>query len=312
MTKRSRVFVYCIGIFAASWILQVAGIHLVHGNFDNSAIVPWLVAAMMTPALGVLLLMAFYKSAREDVLWRANWRTLAFVPYAVLIPTLVAFGQIAIFIWMGWGRSAWFQFSTAGVQVSGGRWLLGRGEQTWPTFLCNVAVTATAYSFVALIFAVGEELGWRGYLQGRLIERLGLSKGIICLGALWSFWHLPVLLAGYNYPENRYLGTFILSPILLVAASFFMAWLTLRTRSFWPAALVHSAGDSIAGGLTGSIKTTLPGLYLYLTELALICVVGLIFYILLVRKRDAVKADSYASFSTQGSNLFGLSESDGQ
>jgi uncharacterized protein len=141
-------------------------------------------------------------------LWKANWRTLAFAPYAVVIPTLVAFGEIGIFSWMGWGRSAWFQFSTAGVQVSGGRWLLDRGEQTWPTFICNVAVTATAYSLVGLIFAVGEELGWRGYLQGRLIQRLGLSEGVVCLGLLWSFWHLPLLLAGYNYPENRYLGAF--------------------------------------------------------------------------------------------------------
>jgi uncharacterized protein len=158
---------------------------------------------MMTPALGVLLLMAFYKPAREDVLWKVNWRTLAFAPYAVVIPTLVAFGEIGIFGWMGWGRSAWFQFSSSGVEVSGGRWLLGRGEQSWPTFICNIALTATAYSFIALIFAVGEELGWRGYLQGLLIQRLGLSKGIICLGLLWSVWHLPLLLAGYKYPIIR-------------------------------------------------------------------------------------------------------------
>jgi len=312
MTKQRMVLAYCIGIFVASWALQLAGIYSVHGNVENNAITPWLVVAMMTPALGVFLLTALYKPARQDVLWRANWRTLAFAPYAVLIPTLVAFGEIAIFGWMSWGRSAWFQFSTAGVQVSGGRWLLGRGEQTWPTFIWNIAVTAMAYSLVALIFAVGEELGWRGYLQGQLIQRLGLFKGIACLGLLWSFWHLPLLLAGYNYPENRYLGAFIFSPILLVAASFFMAWLTLRTRSFWPAALAHGAGDSIAGGLTASIKTTLPGLYLYLTELTLIRVVGLIFYILLVHERHSVKTDSSASFSTEGSNLLGLSESDGQ
>jgi membrane protease YdiL (CAAX protease family) len=232
MTKQRMVLVYCIGIFASSWILQVAGIYSVHGNVESNSIAPWLVVAMMTPALGVLILMAFYKPARDDVLWKTNWRTLAFAPYAVVIPTLVAFGEIVIFGWMGWGRSAWFQFSTAGVHVFGGRWLLGRGEQTWPTFICNIAVTATAYSLVALIVAVGEELGWRGYLQGRLIQRLGLSKGITCLGLLWSFWHLPLLLAGYSYPENRYLGAFIFTPILLVAASFFMAWLTLRTRSF--------------------------------------------------------------------------------
>src|SRR5271157_5374625 len=295
MTKQRMVLVYCIGIFAASWALQLAGIHSVHGNVENNAIAPWLIVAMMTPALGVLILMAFFKPAREDVLWKANWRTLAFAPYAVVIPTLVAFGEIVIFGWMGWGRSAWFQFSAAGVQVSGGRWLLGRGAQTWPTFICNIAVTATAYSLVALIFAVGEELGWRGYLQGRLIQRLGLSKGIICLGLLWSFWHLPLLLAGYNYPENPLLGALLLSPSLLVAASFVLAWLTLRTKSFWPAALVHGAGDSIQGGLTSSIKTTRPGLYIYLTELTLIVVVGVIFYILLVRRANPTTRVEHAS-----------------
>ena len=108
-----------------------------------------------------------------------------------------------------------------------------------------------------LVAGAGEELGWRGYLQGRLIAHYGLSKGIAILGLLWPFWRLP-LLAGYNYREHRYLGAFLFSPALLVAASFFMAWLTLRSRSFWPAALPHGAGNSIQGGLTASIKPTVP------------------------------------------------------
>jgi membrane protease YdiL (CAAX protease family) len=128
-----------------------------------------------------------------------------------------------------------------------------------------------------------------------LIKRFGLSKGITALGLLWSFWHLPLLLAGYNYPENPVFGGFVLSPILLVAASFVLAWLTLRTRSFWPAALVHGAGDSIQGGLTSSIKTTRPGLYIYLTELMLIVVVGVIFYILLIRRDNLTKRGESAT-----------------
>ncbi len=283
MTKQRIALTYCIGIFAASWSLQLAGIHSVHGHLEHASITPWLVTAMFTPALGVLILMVFSKAARENVLWKVNWRALAFAPYCILIPTLVAFAEIAIFSGKGWGRSAWFAFSTAGVQVSGGRWLLGRGEQNWPLFITNIVLTATVYSLVGMVFGAGEELGWRGYLQEQLIQRFGLSKGIICLGLLWSFWHLPLLVAGYNYPENALLGALLLSPILLVAASFVLAWLTLRTRSFWPAALVHGAGDSIQGGLTSSIKTTLPGLYMYVTELTLILVVGVTFYILLAR-----------------------------
>jgi hypothetical protein len=52
--------IYCIGIFPASWSLQLAGIHSVHGHLEDAAITPWLVTAMFTPALGVLLLMAFF------------------------------------------------------------------------------------------------------------------------------------------------------------------------------------------------------------------------------------------------------------
>jgi hypothetical protein len=40
---------------------------------------------------------------------------------------------------------------------------------------------------------MGEELGWRGFVQPRLQERWsGLSASLI-LGALWSLWHLARL-----------------------------------------------------------------------------------------------------------------------
>jgi len=276
---------YCVGIFVASWALQIAGLYAVGGNVENTAITPWLMAAMFTPALGVLLLMGFGKTIRKDVLWRPTWRTLAVAPYAVCIPTLVAFGIVAIFMSTGWGRSSFFEFSPNGVQVIGGPWLLGKGEQGWLLLVCNVVATGVVYSLISMVFGAGEELGWRGYLQGQLTERFGLFNGLVILGLLWSFWHLPLLLYGFNYPENRYLGAFVLSPLLLIAASFFLAWLTLRARSFWPAALAHGAGDSIQGGVTTSIQSNKPGLYVYLTELALIVMVGLFFYFLLVQIR---------------------------
>ena len=82
MVKQWMTLIYCIGIFVASWSLQLTGIHSVDGHLEDAAITPWLVAAMFTPALGVLLLMAFSKVARENVLWKVNWRALAFAPFA--------------------------------------------------------------------------------------------------------------------------------------------------------------------------------------------------------------------------------------
>jgi len=226
------LLVYCVGIFAASWTLQIAGLCAVGGKVENTAITPWLAAAMFTPALGVLMLMGFCKAVRKDVLWRPTWRALAVAPYAVFIPTLVAFGIVATFVLTGWGRSSFFAFSSNGVRVIGGPWLLGRGQQGWPIFVCNVVATGVVYSLISMVFGAGEELGWRGYLQGQLTKRFGLLNGLVILGLLWSFWHLPLLLAGFNYPQNRICGAFVLSPLLLISASFFLAWLTLRARSF--------------------------------------------------------------------------------
>jgi hypothetical protein len=69
LTKRHIAIVYCISIFVASWVLQLAGIHAVRGDLENGGITPWLTVAMITPALGVLPLMAFCRPVREQVLW---------------------------------------------------------------------------------------------------------------------------------------------------------------------------------------------------------------------------------------------------
>ena len=38
---RHPLLVYCVGIFAASWALQIAGLYAVGGNVEKKAITPW-------------------------------------------------------------------------------------------------------------------------------------------------------------------------------------------------------------------------------------------------------------------------------
>jgi membrane protease YdiL (CAAX protease family) len=72
-----------------------------------------------------------------------------------------------------------------------------------------------------LIGAFGEELGWRGYLQGRLESILSVLIASLSVGILWGLWHV----GNYHYGAV-YMLFFILSTI---AWSVIVAWILRNT-----------------------------------------------------------------------------------
>ncbi|HEU4600633.1 MAG TPA: type II CAAX endopeptidase family protein [Steroidobacteraceae bacterium] len=289
MNWRRRVLQFCIPVFVLSWSLQT-WIALAYGNPKDPRAVPWGIAVMFTPALITLVLAALNRESRALIQWRPSWRMLRPLFVGAVIPIVLAFATVAIVEILSWGKSAWFEFSTTTVVISAGPWFLGLGSQGWPLFIANVLVTGAGFAVLNALAAVGEELGWRGFLQGILIKELGMARGIALLGLIWSFWHLPLLLAGYNYPEHPVLGAFVLFPLQLIAASYFFGWLTIRAGSFWPAAIAHGAVNSIQEGVSEQINMSVPHIYEDMTRLALVIVTGLLFWWLLQRERKSQHA----------------------
>ncbi|MBP6011081.1 MAG: CPBP family intramembrane metalloprotease [Alphaproteobacteria bacterium] len=271
-------------VFALSWGLQIAAIQNV-GDLENEAAIPYLIAAMFVPALITFLFVLPYRALRATLLWRPAWAMWPLLVVGALVPTAIAFGVVAVATFMGWGHSGWFAFAETGVEISGGPWLLGRGHQPWGLFTANVALTGIAFAAMNALAAMGEEIGWRGFIQGHLIDRFGSTAAITLLGFMWSMWHLPGQLAGYNFPDYPELGALVLSPLELIAVSFFLGWLTLQARSFWPAAIAHGAGNSIQEGVTANLQLAVPRIYEDLTTLTLTIVVGLICWAM-VRERQ--------------------------
>ena len=63
--------------------------------------------------------------------------------------------------------------------------------------------------------ALGEEIGWRGYVLPRLqAGRSALSASLI-LGVLWGFWHLPLWLTGAPGRTPILYAAFVVSTISL-------------------------------------------------------------------------------------------------
>ena len=95
-------------------------------------------------------------------------------------------------------------------------------------------------------FAIGEEIGWRGFLYPALRQRMSTLPACLLVGAIWGLWHTPINLMGHNYgtsyPGFPWLG--ILGMCLFTtSAGTFLAWLSERSGSLWPAALPGTSGQ---------------------------------------------------------------------
>lgn len=93
------------------------------------------------------------------------------------------------------------------------------------------------------ILVMGEEIGWRGYLQEKLFNAFGEIKGVVILGLIWAFWHLPVALKGYNFPNHPYLEAFVTYPLVCIAFSLIIAYLDYNRYSIFIAILAHGANN---------------------------------------------------------------------
>ncbi len=147
--------------------------------------------------------------------------------------------------------------------IYGLTWLLGLGKPDWDMsalLALNVGASPGELSIITLlgasiligpigniIPALGEELGWRGFLLPRLMP-LGKTRAYPLIGLIWGLWHVPLILAGFNYPGYPTLG--ILMMILgCTAFGALFNEMTLKYRSVLLAAFLHAALNAQGYGI---------------------------------------------------------------
>lgn len=113
--------------------------------------------------------------------------------------------------------------------------------------VAQVVLAVTVAVPLNSVFALGEEVGWRGYLLPRLVRLAGPWPGLLLHGAIWGVWHAPlILLAGHNYPQHQILGVPLFT-VFCVLAGTLLAWLQLASRSVLAPTIAHASLNAIAG-----------------------------------------------------------------
>jgi membrane protease YdiL (CAAX protease family) len=110
-------------------------------------------------------------------------------------------------------------------------------------FLLQVVSAIVAGYTINAVFALGEELGWRGYLLKALKDKKILPVSLI-IGAVWGLWHFPLILIGHNYPQHPVAGVGMMI-IFCILLSPVMTYIVIKSKSVITAAVFHGINNAI-------------------------------------------------------------------
>ena len=186
------------------------------------------------------------------------------VPIAQLTPLLVAAvffsvtrqGTFATVFALRWGRSWSAVGAGLAVVIAISMAQLGAGLASGHKFSAPDGVVIAALMVPVLLvlqsaFAIGEELGWRGWLVTQLRHKPFWVLGAIS-SAAWAVWHLPALPLVVGDGGWEYGAAYLLA---IASWAPFMVALRLWSGSVWPAVIVHGALNSLRVFVTQSIAS---------------------------------------------------------
>lgn len=232
---------YLILLLIASYVVQI--IVIIQGGEDSALFTPLIGLMMFFPAIGALIVLLRSGEGLRYIDWRIG--KPIYVIIGLTLPAIVTLLAVVAFEELGLGANQYFTRQGVQITIQKELFLLGNSSQNIAFFVLNFIITGIAYSVITGLVTVGEEVGWRGYLQKKLLEYNSVFKSLFFVGLVWGIWHFPLILSGYNYPEYPILGAFVLFPLTTIFSSFLLGWLTISGKSIWPAVLTHGGVNSI-------------------------------------------------------------------
>jgi uncharacterized protein len=239
---------------------------------NKAAIFSVLVLCM---SVGAALLIRFLELPQGPVMWTL-WS---------FTPTVAALLMLLVVTREGYSKEGW---KSLGLHRLGlGVWWIAFGVTLLITVAASAVVWATPLAsfvvpeggiinpiiqfliFVGIYtvwFALGEEIGMRGYLQPHLMS-LGRRRALFLVGLVWGTWHMPLffLAPAIGLLKGNLLLFFPLFYGTVVAASFLYGYLRIYTGSIWPASIAHSVHNAawlIMGAFTLTASPVLVNVYL--------------------------------------------------
>ena len=250
--NKKQVIIYLLWTFGAAYMIQFLTASLYKNNRVAGQLV--LAAMMFVPAVGVVLSGAKLKDMGWKPQIRKNIKAILIAWFAPLI--LTALGACLYFLLF----PKHFDLSGEYARVLGGSEALEQIKAegiSYPLYILISVISSVTYApLINMIVALGEEIGWRGFLYPQLEARFGRKKGWILGGVIWGAWHWPLIwLIGYEYGAaagnpTGYAGFpatgMLVFSVFTAGFGILHAWIYEKSGSIWLPSLLHGAFNAAA------------------------------------------------------------------
>lgn len=275
MNKR-KIFTYILWLYGLSFGFSIL---FFMGGLGNTTIFlfPFMLGYMLLPLIAVLIVQKIIYKERIArpllIIRRPNWWWL----FAMIIPLLLI-GLTALVAILFPGVTLDLDMknylNTLDPTSSAEMEKLFKMLPFHPLWLL-VGQSLLGGITINAIFAFGEEIGWRGFLLQEF-RSLGFWKASLLIGLIWGIWHAPLIIfAGHNYPSTPILGI-VMMTLFCILMSPILAFITIKSRSIFPAAFFHgiinssaSLGIMIVAGGNSELLNGINGLAGFIILLAL-------------------------------------------
>ena len=202
---------------------------------------PFYVMTMMwIPAISAILTSLIYKDKIRNFGWKLG--RFRFLVYAFVLPIAVAFIAYGL-LWI----SGITEIFTDGVVNYKWASMLGF-DLPVPVMIGLLSKMLLAFPLI-LFVALGEEIGWSGFLTPKLSKISSVTVTSLIVGGYFAIWHFPAIIGGiygYGTPLWISLPGFTLAAIGL---SFLRTILRLKSGSLWTGVILHASHNLYAMGI---------------------------------------------------------------
>lgn len=213
----------------------------------------YIAGLMWSPAVAALLTTWIAGLSIREIGWQ--WPARRYVVMSVLLP--FAYGLVGYsLIWL----TVQGQLSTE-IYLPYARRALGMPDSPAAAVIALMMALQISVGLVlSCITALGEEIGWRGFLAPRLMQRHGFVVGNLLVGLVWGVWHYAVYF-GVMYPGTPPLPFAILCfTLMVIGLSWVYGYMRQRSGSVWTAVLLHAAHNAFISPVLGLLTVeTGPG-----------------------------------------------------